>query len=287
MLPDLSSYEKFETITQGKIRYYEAGLGENLLLLHGMGVYTSADTFQFQFEALAKDYHVIALDFLGFGKSERKMANGPTFDVIVDGVREFIDKKGIELTHIVGHSAGCWFGGILAYESPDRIDKIVFMGAAGMNVKPVAGVANYQTPTIESLTKGNMSSVYEGSSFTAEMAAEVAGQMLQYVEMPGAFDGLKPLVAQMADPDIRKSYLLQRRLPFIKKPTLILWGESEFMEPHPTWTEEWEATERNPGKGSKPWVTPNMKFEIIPKATHNVHWEHPEFILKLIKDFIA
>ncbi|MFT7461335.1 MAG: hypothetical protein ACI909_004036, partial [Planctomycetota bacterium] len=47
MLPNLSSYEKFETITQGKVRYYEAGEGESLLLLHGMGVYTSADTFQF------------------------------------------------------------------------------------------------------------------------------------------------------------------------------------------------------------------------------------------------
>ncbi|MFT7460565.1 MAG: pimeloyl-ACP methyl ester carboxylesterase, partial [Planctomycetota bacterium] len=221
------------------------------------------------------------------GKSERILANGPTFDVIVDGVREFIDNKGIEKTHIVGHSAGCWFGGILAYESPARIGKIVFMGTAGMNVKPVAGVATYKTPTIESLTEGNMTSVYEGSSFTAELAAEVAEQMLQYVEMPGAFEGLKPLVAQMANPDIRKSYLLQRRLPFIKNPILMLWGESEFMEPHPTWTEEWESSGHNPGNSSKPWVTPNMKFELIPKATHNVHWEHPDLILKLIKDFIG
>ena len=25
----------------------------------------------------------------------------------------------------------------------------------------------------------------------------------------------------------------------------------------------------------------------VPKATHNVHWEHPDLILKLIKDFIG
>ena len=286
MLPDLSKYEKFETVTQGKMRYYEAGEGDNVLLLHGMGVYTSADTFQFHFEALAKKYHVIALDVLGFGKSDRSLAHGPTFDVIVDGVREFLDMKGIESTHLVGHSAGCWFGGILAYESPDRINKIVFLGAAGMNVKPVHGVASYQEPTLESLTEGNMSSVYEGSSFTAEMAAEVAAQMLPYVKMPGAFDGLKPLVAQMANPDSRKSYLLQRRLPFIKNPMLVIWGESEFMEPHPTWTEEWEASGHNPGNSSKPWVSPNSSFEIIPGATHNFHWEHPEEVLKLITGFL-
>jgi pimeloyl-ACP methyl ester carboxylesterase len=287
MLSDLSKYEKFETVTQGKVRYYEAGEGENVLLLHGMGVYTSADTFQFQFEALAKKYHVIALDFLGFGKSDRTLEHGPTFDVIVDGVREFIDMKGIESTHLVGHSAGCWFGGILAYESPDRINKIIFLGAAGMNVKPVHGVASYQEPTLESLTEGNMTSVYEGSSFTADMAGEVAAQMLPYVKMTGAFEGLKPLVAQMANPDSRKSYLLQRRLPYIKNPTLMIWGESEFMEPHPTWTAEWEESGHNPGKGSKPWVTQNNQFEIIKGATHNVHWEQPERITTMIEEFLG
>ena len=45
MFPDLATYEKYESLTQGKVRYYEAGEGENLLLLHGMGVTNSADSF--------------------------------------------------------------------------------------------------------------------------------------------------------------------------------------------------------------------------------------------------
>ncbi len=286
-IPDLSSYEKFETLTQGKVRYYEAGNGAPLLLLHGMGVYTSADTFQFMFEELAQQYHVIAIDFLGFGKGDRMLGNGPTFDVIVDGLREFLDNVGLDRVNVVGHSAGCWMGGILGYESRERVDKLVFISAAGMNVTPIAGVASYQEPTLESLTEGNMTSVYDGSSFTQEMAAEVAAQMLHYVKMPGAFDGLKPLVAQMQNPDSRKSYLLQRRMPYIKSPTLIIWGESEFMEPHPTWTQEWEASGHNPGNSSKPWVTPDSKYALIPKATHNLHWEQPAQIVGMIKDFVG
>ena len=61
MLADLESYEKYQELTQGRVRYYEAGDGEHLLLLHGMGVHASADSFQFQFESLAQRYHVIAL----------------------------------------------------------------------------------------------------------------------------------------------------------------------------------------------------------------------------------
>ena len=66
-LPNLDKYEKYEQLTQGKVRYLEAGSGKDVLLLHGMGVYTSASTFQFMCEPLAAKYHVIALDYLGFG----------------------------------------------------------------------------------------------------------------------------------------------------------------------------------------------------------------------------
>ena len=286
-LPDLSKYEKYEQLTQGKVRYYEAGSGKDVLLLHGMGVYTSADTFQFQFEALAEKYHVIAMDYLGFGNSDRVLGNGPTFDVIVDGIREFLDIKGLEQVHIVGHSAGPWFGGILTYESPDRVLSLTGIGSAGMNATPVASVSGYQAPTAESTKASNMNSVYEGSSLTEEMAGEMGLQMLKYANRDGAVDGLRPLVNQMADADVRKSYLLQRRLPFMKCPVYFIWGESEGIDPGPTWTEEWESTGHNPGKGSKPWVAPNTKFDMIPGATHNLHWEHPELITKLISDFIG
>ncbi len=286
VLPDLSKYEKYQEVTQGQIRYYEAGSGKDLLLLHGMGVYTSADTFQFMFEPLAEKYHVIAIDYLGFGKSSRVLGNGPTFDVIVDGIREFQDQVGFGAAHVIGHSAGPWFGGILAYESPDRVASLIGIGPAGMNVTPVASVSGYQKPSVESAYASNSNSVYEGSKFTDEMAHEMAKQMISYAEREGAFGGLQPLVDQMANPDTRKSYLLQRRMPFLKMPVFYIWGESEGMEPSPTWTEEWEETGGDPGKGSKPWVAPNMKFHIVRGATHNVHWEQPQLMVELVSDFI-
>src|SRR5947208_3089563 len=135
-----ASSEKFQDVTNGRMRYYEFGSGEPTLLLHGMGAQTSADTFQFMFDDLGQKLKVYALDYLGFGKSTRKMEYGPTFDVIVGGIREFMDAKGLSRVNIVGHSAGAWFGGLLAYESPERVNRCVFIGPAGLNITPVPTV---------------------------------------------------------------------------------------------------------------------------------------------------
>ena len=285
-IPDLSRYEKYEELTQGRLRYYEAGAGRDVLLLHGMGVYTTADTFLFMFEPLAKKYHVMASDHFGFGKSSRVLENGPTFDVIVDGYREFLYKKGIERVDIIGHSAGPWFGGILAYESPDLVRSLIAIGAAGLNIEAVARVASYSPPTKEDLMDYIGGSIFQGSQMTKEKAEAMVEMMISYATMPGAFEGLKPLVHQMATPGIRKSYLLQRRLPHLKMPSLWIWGKSEGIEPWPTWTQEWESIGHDPSRSSKPWVAPNATYHLLERGTHNAHWEFPDEITRLCSQFI-
>ena len=41
-----------------------------------------------------------------------------------DHIREFMDLLGIEKANIAGHSMGGWIATLLAYESPDRINKL-------------------------------------------------------------------------------------------------------------------------------------------------------------------
>ena len=67
-LPDLSKYEKFVDLTNGRMRYYEAGSGdEHTILVPSTILGASADTFQFVIELLAERLHVYAIDNLGFG----------------------------------------------------------------------------------------------------------------------------------------------------------------------------------------------------------------------------
>jgi pimeloyl-ACP methyl ester carboxylesterase len=280
-----AQYEKFQDVTNGRMRYYEFGAGEPTLLLHGMGVPTSADTFQFMFDHLAGRLKVYALDYLGFGKSTRKMEYGPTFDVIVDGIREFMDAKGLTRVNLVGHSAGAWFGSLLAYQSPDRVNRCVYIGPAGLNITPVASVSGYAQPTREGTLNSLQASVFPGSAVTPEIAEELADQMLAMATMPDAFEGLQPLVDQMANPASRRQYLLHRHLPLIKAPILWLWATGDNMEPLPTWTEEFDKLGGDMSQSTKPWVSPNSKYFLV-EGGHNCHWEQPETIARYVLDFL-
>jgi pimeloyl-ACP methyl ester carboxylesterase len=308
VLPDLSKYEKYVDLTAGKIRYYELGSGNNhTLLLHGNGIMTSADTFQFVMEDLARYGHIYAIDMPGYGKSERQMPYGPTFDIVVDSIREFIDVFGIGPVNIVGHSAGPWYGAILAYQSPDRVKKLVMVGSAGMNVEPSGGSRvgiqgmSPAMPTLESTIEGVSRSFVEGSSLTPELGREMAEQMVGYASVPGGRDSLNPILDQMGVPEARRFYLLQRMFPYIKAPTLVIWGmgggkplsdewpnagQGDTMDPYPTWTAEWEKIGGDLTKSSKPWVIPGAKYVPL-KAGHNVHWEQPKEFVELVGNFIA
>ena len=261
-------------------------------LLHGGSFSVNATTFQFVFELLAAKPHVYALDHFGHGLSSRKLAYGPTFDVVVDAMREFMDVQGLQSVNIVGHSAGGWIGPLLAYESPDRVRKLVIVGGAGMNNTPVAGVQNQRVPTKESALRGATNSIYPGSAMTAETADLMAEQI---VELSGGIEGMegfKPHNDQMADPASRRQYLLHRRLPYIRVPTMVMWGkgspghDGDTMEPYPTWTAEYDSVQGDISKTSKPWVIPGAKY-VMSEGGHNIHWEHPQEFTEVVLDFLA
>lgn len=307
MLPDLSRYEKHVELTNGRVRYYEMGSGDHhVILLHGMGIVTSADTWQFVIEDFAKHFHVYAPDAFGFGKSPRQMEYGPTMDIIVDGLREFMDVLGLKKVDLVGSSAGGWWGLQLAYESPDRLRKVVSLGGAGLNVTPSGGPEGsiarrtVEMPTKEGLMRGISRSFFQGSHMTPELGAAMAEQMLGYAKMPGGLTSLNPLVEQMGNPASRKHYMLHRRLPYIKVPCMIIWGkggpnphkaawpqagQGDTMEPYPTWTAEWDHIKGDISKSSKPWVIPGAKY-VMTEGGHNLHWEKPKEFVQMVTEFL-
>ena len=63
--------EKSVTVFGAKIRYLEAGdaAKPTVILLHGLGA--QAESWQFNIPVLAANYHVIAPDQVGFGKSDK------------------------------------------------------------------------------------------------------------------------------------------------------------------------------------------------------------------------
>src|SRR5205807_9698036 len=71
--PRTSAAAKDVTVLGFKLHYLEAGRGAPVVLLHGLG--GDGSRWSPNIEPLARDFHVFALDQIGFGDSDKPLAN--------------------------------------------------------------------------------------------------------------------------------------------------------------------------------------------------------------------
>lgn len=110
--------------------YEEMGSGEPLILLHGNGEdHTIFDNVAKHF---AKQYHVIAIDTRGHGKSP--LGDEPfSLYQFTEDLNEFMNEQKIEKANILGFSDGGNIALIFASEYPEKVIKLI---ANGANTKP-------------------------------------------------------------------------------------------------------------------------------------------------------
>ena len=123
--------EKSISVFGAKINYVEAGdpAKPKVILLHGLGGNTAG--WAFTIPALAANYHVIALDQVGFGKSDRVMLKYRV-GTYVDFLDKFMSELKVERASLVGNSLGGWVAALTAIKYPNRVEKIVLADAAGL-----------------------------------------------------------------------------------------------------------------------------------------------------------
>ena len=99
------------------LHYLEAGTGEPLLLLHGLG--SCAHDWEFQIPVLANYFRVIALDLHGHGLSQSSPAPYDIADLAID-VAKLCEILNLQRPHLVGFS----LGGMIAFDiaAHQRID---------------------------------------------------------------------------------------------------------------------------------------------------------------------
>jgi pimeloyl-ACP methyl ester carboxylesterase len=213
--------QKTAAVFGAKISYIEAGdpTKPNVILLHGLG--GSADNWQFNIAALAQTYHVIAIDQIGFGKSDRLMLKYRV-GTYVDFLDKFMAEIKIERASMVGNSLGGWVAALTAIKYPNRVEKIVLADAAGL--KP----ADLDLNRIYSLNFSTRDEVrelvklvfYNQTLFGSEMFIDESMRV-----RVAANDGYT--INSLIDSIRRGEDFLNGRLGDIKKPTLIIWGKQD------------------------------------------------------------
>jgi 2-hydroxymuconate-semialdehyde hydrolase/2-hydroxy-6-oxo-octa-2,4-dienoate hydrolase len=135
---------KSGTIDAGGIQtsYLEAGAGDPIVMLHGSGPGVSAmANWQHNIGALSQRFHVLAPDIVGFGATERPEDIIYSLRTWTNHVWAFLDSHDIEKAAIVGNSLGGRVALQMATDQPDRITKMVLMGAPGVGMTLTEGLA--------------------------------------------------------------------------------------------------------------------------------------------------
>ena len=105
----------------GGTSFIEAGAGEPLLLIHGVGM--NAEAWRPQIDAFAATHRVIAMDMLGHGQSALP-PEGAALDDYVQQARRLLDDLGISAANVVGHSMGGLVALGLAIAKPQRVKRL-------------------------------------------------------------------------------------------------------------------------------------------------------------------
>ncbi len=101
------------------VSFREQGQGTPLVLLHGIG--SAARSFDAVIAAFAPRFRVIAWDAPGYAQSTELPMEHPNAGDYADTLAAFLDERGVQTCHLLGHSLGCLMAARFAATRPDRV----------------------------------------------------------------------------------------------------------------------------------------------------------------------
>jgi len=260
-----------------KVHYIEAGDpgAPAMILIHGFA--SSTLTWKDCVPELAKYYHVYAIDMPGFGYSDkfRDFPYGPEGYGKV--VVEFMDLKGIDKAVVGGNSMGGGVSAWLAMNRPERLTHLVLIDAAGYPMETPGLVSLAQKQWLKPIIKpfygkfivgmGLKQVYYDDSKVTPEWI-ELYGRPFKTAN---GKDVPFWVFEKLGEEDWEAQSV---KIPTIKIPTLIIWGEND------TWIPLEHAHMFNRDiEGSK--------LVIIPECGHVPEEEKPDVVVAAILEFLG
>jgi pimeloyl-ACP methyl ester carboxylesterase len=246
-------------MSHGRTRYWEAGNGQPTILMHGAGWNSGCEHWALNIGPLSEQLRVLAIDCLNWGLGD-VLDQEFSFAYLVDHVREFMDVLGLEQVNVVGHSMGGWITTLLCYESPHRVRRAVNVAGGGTATRPLPQMVAFRVPEPDDIRAWYARMAAHGDVDVEGLAAAA----IRKRDLPGHAEAFAKVMRHMTDPLTRQRYNTLRRLPFIRVPTLILWGQNDQVN-------SLEEVGLPTARG-----IPGAQLIVYENTGHALPWEQPE-----------
>ena len=232
------------------VRYFEAGEGEPLAVLHGAG----GPQFSRALDLLARQRRVVLLEMPGFGDQVNDVHQAPA--ELAEAVAEAFAAIGVDRYHLLGTSFG---GGIalhVALAHPDRVISLVLEAPAAFR----EGATSPAAIPPEDMVRRFRVHPERVPAFTPPDPAVMARTW--------------PLVERLLGSRPEFDQELADRLPEVGVRTLVLFGDRDGIIP----AENGRTYRR---------LMPNCSYILVHDAAHDIQGDRPEAFAETAGDFLA
>lgn len=268
-----------------RTHFVEAGNGDPVVLVHGAGPGACGWAgWRQTIPALAKHYHVYALDTLGFGYTDKPADVVYSDQASVDHLAGFVDALCMEDVLLCGNSRGAYISAKYMLDHPGRVKKLLMVSsgsiANAMGIERTAdqmgGMRRLQgyDGTPEGMRRFLEIIVNDHSKITDDLITE----RVRIAALPGHAEAQKSQrkfrEAMKTNPELRQQFDIRHRLPMATTPMLMVWGAKDAFAP-PEFAEKLQA------------LLPNVIFEVLEESGHQAQNDEADRFNDMALSFFA
>ena len=264
-----------------RVAYRAGGSGPVVVLVHG--ITSTSATWERVMPALAKRFTVIAPDLLGHGGSAKPRGDY-SLGAYASGVRDLVAVLGHDRATFVGHSLGGGVAMQLAYQFPERCERLVLIDSGGLGSEVNLLLRSATLPGAEFvlplLASEPLVNAGRGvGRFFGRLGLRVhtdIAEMARGHASLGERDARAAFVHTLrtiVDPTGQRVSANDRLYLAEGVPFLIIWGERDRIIPV---AHAYDTHAR----------VPSSRLEIFEEAGHFPHVDHPQRFIEVLTEFI-
>jgi pimeloyl-ACP methyl ester carboxylesterase len=243
-------------------------------LIHGTG--SSLHTFDDWVKKLKLKYRIIRMDLPGYGLSDPFPEGNYTIDNYIRFIKMFLDELGVEKCIVGGNSLGGHIAWRFTLENNKMVEKLLLIDASGYPMKSKSTPLAFkiaETPILKNIftfitpkfvARSSVENVYfDRNKVTDELAN-------RYFELTLRKGNRQAFIDRLS---IKTSSEYYKKIPNIKQPTLVLWGNEDLLIP----LENAKRFQKD---------LPNNNLVILKNTGHVPMEENPIISLEVFEQFL-
>jgi pyruvate dehydrogenase E2 component (dihydrolipoamide acetyltransferase) len=208
------------------VRFLKIGEGGTpVVLIHGFG--GDLNAWLFNHAELAAHREVWALDLPGHGESGKAVDSG-SLDELAQSVIAFLDDRGIERAHLVGHSMGGAVALTVAERAPECVASLALISSAGLGTEiNHEYIEGFVAATSRNTLKPQVAKLFADPALVTRQMVE---DIVKYKRLEGVNEALAKIAGSAFEGGAQQRNYHDRVAKLAPR-TLVIWGADDAIIP--------------------------------------------------------